>query len=157
MTRSIFHLQAWTPDLSKIAQQLIREIHSIAPELEVLFMGAAALKLPGKNDIDLDILCDEKRIHEYTNKLAMIFGKPRSADGTMTIWSFDRNNFEVDMILSDPKTSHVPQQLKVFEALRNNKALLNEYKTLKIAADGLPYHEYEAQKIQFFKEKRLQS
>ena len=120
-------------------------------------MGAAALKLPGKNGIDLDILCDEKQIIKYTSKLAVIFGKPRSADGTMTIWNFDRHGFEVDMILSDPKTSHVPQQLKVFETLRNNKALLNEYKTLKIAADGLPYHEYEAQKTQFFEEKCLQS
>lgn len=57
MTEKVFHLNPWTPKIAATAQNIIADIHDIAPELEVLFMGAAALGLPGKNDIDLDILC----------------------------------------------------------------------------------------------------
>ena len=50
-----YNQQPWTPRVHEVASALIRRINDAAPELEVLFMGAAALGLPGKNDIDLDI------------------------------------------------------------------------------------------------------
>src|SRR6185312_3822401 len=62
MAEKVFHLQPWTLQVQTVAQKLIGEIRSITPELEVLFMGAAALGLPGKNDIDLDVLCDAREV-----------------------------------------------------------------------------------------------
>lgn len=147
----IFHSKPWTPKIREAANALTRKIHQAAPELEVLFMGAAALGLPGKNDIDLDILCDEADIQKYTTVLVTILGQPKSTKNNLTAWEYKLGEFEVDAILSDPKTSHVPIQKKRFEVLRSNPILLAEYKKLKEECDGLPYEDYEKRKVAFLK------
>lgn len=118
-------------------------------------MGAAALGLPGKNDIDLDILCSQADVLEYTKLLTPILGQPKDTSDTMTVWYFKVEDFEIDMILSDPKVSHVPEQRAVFEKLQSNPNLLDAYRKLKESCDGLPYGEYEKRKKIFFKEKVL--
>jgi GrpB-like predicted nucleotidyltransferase (UPF0157 family) len=150
MTEKVFHMQPWTPQIQETAKNLIDEIHVIAPELEVLFMGAAALGLPGKNDIDLDILCSHDDIADYTRKLLPILGMPKDADDNLVVWDFKYQGFDIDAILSDPSTSHVPVQRKVFEKLKADPNLLEEYRQLKIACDGLPYATYESRKKIFF-------
>lgn len=147
----IFHLQPWPPLIKTVADDLIFEIHRIAPALEVLFMGAAALGLPGKNDIDLDILCQKKDINHYKLLLVGVLGEPKAIKDDMVFWEFEKSGFEIDCILSDPKFSHVPEQKKVFELLKSNKKLLNEYRALKVACNGLIYDEYELRKKLFFK------
>ena len=153
MREKIFHLQQWTPKIQKTAERLIEQINNIAPELDVLFMGAAALKLPGKNDVDLDILCNEADITTYTERLLPILGQPKEARDDMVAWEFERDGFEIDVILSDPKTSHVALQRKRFELLKENQGLRDEYRKLKEASDGIPYAEYEKRKAAFLEEK----
>lgn len=155
MTEKIFKLEPWTPEVKNVAENLINTIKSVVPELEVLFMGAAALELPGKNDIDLDILCDHNDITYYCEKLIPILGMPKEINNDLAAWNYEVNGFEIDLILSDPKTSHVPIQQKVFENLKNNNTLKEEYKKLKIECDGVPYAEYERRKIEFFENKIL--
>ena len=155
MTGKIFHLQPWMPQIQNVAQSLIDEIHTIDPEIGVLFMGAAALGLPGKNDIDLDILCDKKDLVNYTRRLLPVLGMPKAADDNLTVWEFRYRGFDIDAILSDPSTSHVPEQQRVFEALKANTSLLDEYRQLKITCDGLSYVVYEKRKKAFFSQKVL--
>ena len=155
MSEKIFHIQSWTPQIQETAQNLIHEICGVAPELEVLFMGAAALGLPGKNDIDLDILCNQDDISSYTQKLLPVLGKPRNADGRLSIWEFKYQDFDIDAILSDPSVSHVPEQRRAFEKLRDDQSLLDEYRQLKVACDGLSYATYEKRKAAFFIERVL--
>jgi hypothetical protein len=112
-------------------------------------MGAAALELPGKNDIDLDILCNVEDVPKYAQKLIPIFGEPKELTDKIAAWDFIKDSFEIDCILSDPRISHVPIQRKRFELLRDNPKLLEEYKNLKIRCDGLPYDDYEKIKIEF--------
>lgn len=145
-----FHLQPWTPRVAVVAGNVIDEIHSLAPELEVLFMGAAALGLPGKNDIDLDILCNIADVPLYAERLAKVLGVPKENNGKVVAWKFVKEGFEVDCILSDPAISHVPKRAKMFELLKTNPELLEEYNRLKTRCDGLSYKEYENHKIDFF-------
>lgn len=151
MTENVFHTQPWTPKIQETAQNLIDAIHSIAPEIEVLFMGAAALGLPGKNDIDLDILCNQKDVAFYTQKLLPVLGLPKETQDNLTAWEFRFHGFDIDAILSDPTISHVPEQQRVFEKLEMNSDLLDKYRQLKEACDGLPYAEYERRKKAFFR------
>lgn len=153
MPETIFHLKPWTPRIRETAESLVDKIHEIAPELEVLFMGAAALGLPGKNDIDLDILCDKDDVVAYTQKLINLLGKPKEINESAASWGFELNGFEIDAILSDPKISHVPLQRKRFEILKASPQLRDEYAKLKESCDGLPYVEYEKRKITFLEEK----
>ncbi|HXR50151.1 MAG TPA: hypothetical protein VN778_03950 [Verrucomicrobiae bacterium] len=157
MAEKVFHLQPWTLQVQTVAQKLIGEIRSITPELEVLFMGAAALGLPGKNDIDLDVLCDAREVGRYTRKLRTVLGSPKETNDSMTAWEFQLDGFEVDCMLSDPKISHVPLQRKRFEILKADQKLRDEYKKLKEACDGLPYNEYEKRKAVFLEGKVFSS
>lgn len=152
-----FHIKPWTPALAGTADKIIHKIHEAAPELEVLFMGAAALGLPGKNDIDLDILCDGNEIEEYIKKLNPIFGEPINIKQNLAEWKFEYEGYEIDAILSDPKTSHVPLQRKRFDILKSDKRLRKEYRKLKEECDGLVLKEYEKRKNRFFEEKVLSS
>jgi hypothetical protein len=157
MNESIFRLQPWDPNAQELAERLIGQIHDVAPELEVLFMGAVALGLPGKNDIDLDILCDTSEVRRYTEKLIPLLGHPKVTKSNLISWESEVDGFEVDCILSDPRTSHVPLQQKRFEILKSNSGLRNEYKQLKENSDGLPFIEYEKRKQAFLEEKVFSS
>ena len=150
MPDKIFHLRPWSPRLIQVAEETIAGIKTTCPELEVLFMGAAALGLPGKNDIDLDILCKVEDVQKYAKKLIPLLGEPKELTDKIAAWDFMKNGYEIDCILSDPTISHVPIQKKRFEILRDSPELLEEYKILKIKCDRLPYEEYEKIKIEFF-------
>ena len=155
MKERIFHLQPWDPNAYKLGEKLIDQIHDVVPEIEVLFMGAVALGLPGKNDIDLDILCDSSEVRTYTEKLIPLLGHPKEVKSNLTSWASELDGFEIDCILSDPRTSHVSLQQKRFEILKSNSGLLNEYRQLKEDCDGLPFIEYEKRKKAFLEKKVL--
>ena len=154
MKHDYYHFHEWTPALKQTGDEFVAKIHEAAPELEVLFMGAAALGLPGKNDLDIDILCEGKEIKHYADILKPIFGAPQELNEEMAVWSYMQDGVEIDCILSDPSrpNSHVPKQRKVFEILKVNSDLQNRYKQLKYECDGLPYDQYEAKKKEFLKE-----
>jgi GrpB-like predicted nucleotidyltransferase (UPF0157 family) len=157
MNNKTFHIQPWNPAVTTVANSLISKIHEITPDLEVLFMGAAALGLPGKNDIDIDILCTTQDIHKYTRELIAVLGKPKESTDQITIWEFMLDGFEIDCILSDPVFSHVPLQRKRFEILQSNPSILNQYTDLKESCDGMLYSDYEKRKLAFLEEKVLSS
>lgn len=154
MRHDYYHVQEYTPQLRQLADKLISEIHAAVPELEVLFMGAAALGLPGRNDLDLDILCSQSDLQKYVDRLAPVLGTPQKQKDTMIVWNYMRDGVEIDCILSDPTipNSYVPKQKKVFEALKVNPELQERYRRLKIECDGLPYEQYEAKKKAFLEE-----
>ena len=145
-------MRPWTPELLQTAQETISQIKGAVPHLEVLFMGAGALGLPGKNDIDLDVLCAADEIAETIERLVAVLGRPEEATDTLGVWRLMRNGFEIDCVLSDPKISHVPAQRRVFERLKSNAQLRERYRQLKLACDGLPLCEYERLKQEFFQE-----
>lgn len=151
----IYHHKPWSLRIKEIAEKLMHDIHEVVPEVGLFFMGAAALGLPGKNDIDLDITAPAEKIPEYTEKLKSVLGEPKEQSNQIAVWSFYVDDIEIDAIISDPTTSHVPEQQKVFETLNSNPALLAEYEQLKISCDGLPYEEYEKKKKEFFHTKVL--
>ncbi|MBL8159498.1 GrpB family protein [Candidatus Saccharibacteria bacterium] len=152
MSEKIFHLQPWNPALVTTAHKVTRQIHALAPELEVLFMGAAALALPGKNDIDLDILCDAHDVSKYAALLAPVLGELKELNDKTASWSTTIDGFKVDAILSDPTISHVPKQQAIFHKLKANAKLRDHYRQLKESCDGKPYKEYEQHKKAFFEQ-----
>jgi hypothetical protein len=154
MKHSYYHVHEWTPALKQAGDELVANIHNAAPELEILFMGAAALGLPGKDDLDLDILCEAHDIKRYSNVLKPVLGTPQKLNDEMATWSYTQNGIEIDCILSDPArpNSHVPKQKQVFEKLKTSSELRKRYKKLKYECDGLPYEQYEAKKKAFLLE-----
>ncbi|HEX8762918.1 MAG TPA: hypothetical protein VF733_04135 [Candidatus Saccharimonadales bacterium] len=154
MKHVYYHAHEWTPELKQMGDELVSKVHKVAPELEVLFMGAAALGLPGKSDLDLDILCNGQDIKHYADILEPVFGTPQKLNDEMAVWSYMQGEVEIDCILSDPKrpNSHIPKQKKVFEILSSKSEIREQYKKLKYECDGLPYEQYEAKKKAFLQE-----
>lgn len=154
MQHDYYYIQEWKPELKRKAEDLIKKIHDVAPELEVLFMGAAALGLPGKNDLDLDILCDQHDLKRYVHVIMSVLGTPKELNEVMAIWSYEDEGIEIDCILSDDKRtgSHVPKQKAIFEKLKASPELQERYRKLKYEWSGLPYEQYETKKKEFLKE-----
>jgi hypothetical protein len=154
MKHEYYHVHEWTPALKHAGDELVANIRDVAPELDVLFMGAAALGIPGKNDLDIDILCGADNIKHYSDILKPVLGTPQKLSDEMAVWSYMRNGIEIDCILSDPTKpdSHVPKQKKVFEKLKASSELRERYEKLKYECDGLPYEQYEVQKKAFLQE-----
>lgn len=135
--------------VSSVAKIIIGEIKKIVPDLEVLFMGAAALGIAGQNDLDLYILCPEKDFGKYMTKLEEYFGK-RVQGISVIKWEFAKDDFPVELYLTDPETSSTKEQIQLFEILKQNPGLLKVYEQIKLDSNGLTFREYMRGKYEFF-------
>ena len=115
---------AYDPKIPGIVQTIKDKISNAGINLEVSFMGASALKISGQGDIDLYIFCPEKDFQIYLPKLEEIFG-PKVQGISIIKWQLEKGGHEVEMYLTDPATSSMQEQMKVFEILKNNSQLLN--------------------------------
>ncbi len=151
MQKNTYHLSEWTPKLNIAAHEIVSKIQQAAPELKVLFMGAGALGLPGKNDIDLDVLCNAKDLDKYTQKINDALGVEATVKDGKAFWGYEHKGFEIDCLLSDPAAanSHIQRQKQNFEILKARPDLREKYTQLKRNCDGKPYSEYEAKKAEF--------
>ena len=140
----------WDKKGLEVAQSIINDIKSTLPDLEVVFIGSMALQIAGQKDIDLSILCPTKDFPENQKKLEKLFGSPDRIGHTSIPWHFIKDGYEVGVYLTDPKTSQIQEQINVFNLLKNDKNFLKMYEDLKLAADGLPYREYQIKKYDFY-------
>jgi len=139
----------FNPKSWQIAEKVIEHIHQVFPNLEVLFIGAAALGVSGQNDLDINILCPIEDFDKYCPGLTKIFGKP-AVKGTSIKWSFTRGEYEIELYLTDPENPSFQEQVKVFNLLSDNPELLKEYEELKKACDGIAFREYQKRKYEFY-------
>lgn len=161
MSDKIYKNLPWNPDTTKAARDLINRIHGVAPELEVTFMGAAALGIAGKNDLDLDIICPPKELVRYKTLFEKELG-PAMKDLQDTeywkfmpdevYWEFNWGGFIADVMLHDAQNKHYVAQTSRHKKLSNSKELLERYTQLKQGANGLTMDGYERRKLRFFEE-----
>ncbi len=141
-------IKPFDPEIPEIAEEITEKVHSAVPELPVRHMGASALGISGQGDIDLYILCDKDDYGKYLLKLESVFG---SRDKKSIIeWSFHTRGHDVEMYLTDPISEAMLKQIKVFETLKNNLALLAEYEKLKEEMNGKSFREYQRKKYEFY-------
>lgn len=143
-------IQPWNPDTAKIAEELTQTIKQQIPDGEILFMGASALKIAGQNDIDLYALCYSKDFDKYLPHLKRIFGEPTKRGPQSIKWAMKKGGLDVEFYLTDPSAPSMQEQIKVFELLKSDSELLEEYKQIKESADGIPLREYQRRKYEFY-------
>lgn len=158
-SQKIYHNNQWNPEAMKVAEKLIQKIHSIAPELEATFMGSVSLKISGRNDLDIDILCPAAKLQQYKSIFEKAFGPALTNlqdteywkfGSDEVYWEFEQDGFVADIMLHDPNTTHFIKQVSRQRKLAGSTALREKYQELKKAADGLPSEEYERRKLIFF-------
>lgn len=151
MSEKTFNFKPWNESTKIVAEDVIGQIRAVAPHLEVLYMGASALGLPGDNDIDLDVLCDKNDLDFNTILLSKVLGTPKEIiRDDITKWEFAYRGLVVDCILSDPKYSHVSRQKKIFEILQSSPEVREAYIRIKQECDRKPYSVYKEKKAKFF-------
>jgi len=113
-------------------------------------MGAAALGIAGQNDIDLHVLSKPEVYANYIPTLEKIFGKPSQRSSKLVKWSLIRNDFDIELYLTDMDSPELKEQVKTFELLKNDSGLKAEYEKLKKESDGIPFVQYMRKKYEFF-------
>jgi len=142
-------VKPFDPKITDISNKLVHKIHIAVPDLEVRHMGASSLELSGQNDIDIYIFCMKENFDEYLPKIEKVFG-PKMQGINIIKWSMNIEGFEVEMYLTDPNSPTMKKQIAVFEALKNDKSLREDYTKLKEGLNGRSFKEYQRAKYEFY-------
>jgi len=134
------------PKAKEAGDLIVKRIKEKLPDVEVSFMGATALGIAGQNDIDIYALSESNKFGEYLPALENLFGKPKHTHKTFVEWKFQKDGYEIEVYL----TESPERQIKVYEILRSNQKLLEEYEDLKLSFDGKSYKDYQKAKYEFY-------
>ena len=133
-----------------MGEAIVKKIKSRFPNLEVLFMGSAALGISGQRDIDIYALADPDDFGKYLPTFEKMFGEldkqGKYIEKTFVEWKFNKDGYEIEVYLTEPPD----RQIKVYEILRSNNKLLKEYEDLKLSFDGKSYKDYQRTKYEFY-------
>lgn len=148
-------IKPFDPKAKETAQEIIRQINSKIPDLEIFYGGASALGIAGQNDIDLNLLSAPEEYNKYIPILIELFGQPSKTNPSLVKWGFEQNGFDVELYLTDRSSPLLQEQIKTFEILRDNPSYQKEYEQIKLASNGLPFREYMRKKYKFFNKLKL--
>lgn len=138
------------PQIFAAAAELITHIKEIFPEAEVKHIGASALGLHGRGDIDLLVLGEEKDFWYHAAALEFLFGAPLIRDHASARWSFYHDGFPADLHLTHPEHLGAREELGVFEKLRRDSSLRRRYGRFLLSASGLSTREYHLKKCEWW-------
>ncbi len=140
----------YDPQLEETAQEIINRIKSTFPNLEIIYMGASALKISGQGDIDIYCLAKPQDFSQYLPGLTEIFGYPKSSKIDSIAWELERNGNPVELYLAYPSSEPMKRQIAIFEKLQSDPKLLQEYEKLKKSFSGKLFKEYQKKKYEFY-------
>jgi len=143
-------VKPFNPKGLTIANQIISDIKSIEPNLEVMLPGSLPLKISGQEDIDISAFCIKSEQPKHIDNFKKLFGEPTRQSQNSTGWDFGKDGFNVSVWLTDPNAETTKNQVRVFNLLKNNPNLLKEYERIKEEAKDLTYKEYQIRKYEFY-------
>ncbi len=143
-------VKPWNPKGLDIANQIITDIKSFGPDLEVILLGSLPLKIAGQEDVDITAFCVASEQWKYLDHLKKLFGEPTGRGKKATGWDFQKDDFSVSLWLTDPAVPSTQDQVQVFNLLKDSTDLLKEYEKIKLGAKDLAYKEYQTRKYEFF-------
>lgn len=144
------YIHPFDPKAVRVAEDIIRSISNIFPDLEVKHMGATALEISGQNDIDIYAFSDPSDFDIFLPGLVKLFGEPLHSHETFCEWKFKKEDFNIEFYLTAKNSKTMQRQIRVSETLKNNKDLLQEYENLKDSMNGKSFKEYQEKKYEFY-------
>ena len=137
------------PKAQETGKEIVKKLEAVLPGLKIYFWGATAIGIAGQNDIDIDIFSTPKEYDLYRPVIEGIFGQPIKL-GSSIRWEFKRNDFDVELFLTDKNSPFVLEQLKVFQLLSQSQELRDEYQKLKLPYGQHDFKSYMRKKYEFF-------
>lgn len=147
----ITEIRPWDPKTQEVAHRLIDAIKDADPELNIIYTGASALGISGVNDLDFTVTCPIEDFSKHLPNLIKILGNPQKIGKENVRWEgIQKEGFIVDVHMTDPNSPSLKEHIKLFELLKNNPEILNEYEVLKVKSNGVNYREYQRNKYEFY-------
>jgi len=144
-------LKSFDPQILNVVEKLHQEIETAIPELKVHFLGSASLGIDGVGDIDLTITTHEKKLTQFTHQLNQLFHVRPSKQRLQYIeWKFKRDGYPIEISFTHDTSPLYKRQTTVFSLLKNNPAILAEYKRLKESLNHSSIRNYHQQRMDFF-------
>jgi len=132
-------IQPFNPKAKETGINIVHQIQSKMPDLQVHFGGSCALGIAGQNDIDLNALSVPEEHTKYLPLLIELFGAPTKKTPNLVKWEFQKNGFDVELYLTDRNSPALQEHIKTFELIRDNPEYRQEYEQIKLSSNGLPF------------------
>ena len=149
-----FLLKEWDKDAYEFAQSIIAFLQESFPQFKVYFIGSLALKLPGSNDVDMNVDCGHasaEELAEYANLISEKYGAATRVEPAIAQWVFTKDGVSVDIILYNNQFEGTDTQIAIHEKIKNSPELQLEYENIKREAHEKSERDYVRGKIQFFR------
>lgn len=143
-------IRKYDSSISKTAGKFIRKINKALPQITIYFIGSAGLGIAGVGDIDLIAPVLSQDFNLYLPMLVSILGQPSKKRKKFIEWECKMDNYPIEFTVADPNTLFFKEQMIVFNALKKDGNLLQEYKNIKKISNNLPIREYQKMKMKFF-------
>lgn len=136
--------------VENVVDEIVTSIRQIFPFLRIRHMSASALRISGQNDVDIYIFSDQKDFEKYLPKLTKLFGEALQRHETFCEWKFQKDDFDVELYLTEEDSDTMQNHIRVFEILNSDSVLLKEYEDLKSSMDGKSFRVYQKEKYKFY-------
>jgi GrpB-like predicted nucleotidyltransferase (UPF0157 family) len=143
-------VQSFQPDSLLFVHELTNSIKRELPHLDVRHIGATALGVDGKGDIDL-VLLGSRENHWYDKGvLEFMFGAPWRRVRHNTHWHLTYRDFSLDLHLTHATSPIARMMLDTHKRLQHDTHLRNEYARLNRASASMYAHDYHRRKYEWF-------
>jgi GrpB-like predicted nucleotidyltransferase (UPF0157 family) len=137
--------------MGEIIERDVRgRIKSVQPYLVVHLIGSASFGIAGRKDLDFFVESKRDDMGGNIEALAGIFGDPKKVRPAFAEWNFDRDGWEVNILLIDPESRKFRDQMLACAIIKDDDGIRAEYERLKLNLDGHSQREYERRKTIFF-------
>lgn len=143
-------MKPYRSNMQSAADKVVNRIKKIDPDLKIHFIGSASLHILGRGDIDLYAESSPAKFDYFLPVFSSLFGEPSKKRGRYIEWKFKEGAYNVELSLIDPSTNLFKSQIAVYEKLKKDRELLNNYKLLKSKLNGLSVQEYTKRRMRFF-------
>lgn len=135
------------PKTTVIAKKIIKNLKELLDDTEIVHMGSTALRISGKNDIEIYVFPNKNKWGEVYKKLTSEFGEAGVTEDDFARFNTGVGGYEVEIIMLSGYAKKL--NLAMHKYLSEHKKALEEYEELKKKYSHSK-REYQIQKDKFF-------
>jgi len=140
-------------DLFILFEQIKKNLNEIIPSAEISLIGALAVPMKGKKEMDILIVTDS--VAEAQNKLSdMGYSRGPIVDGE-GFCKNDNYKVEISLHIVPPKHKRIQVYFKTIEKLQKDDILRKKYEEFKMDFNGSSINEYKRAKNKFLIDNNL--
>jgi len=143
-------INPFNPATYQRAEELMDEIKSLCPILNLYLIGSTGLQIEGMGDIDLYATATISEFEKVSEMISREFCEPSKVRKTFMEWKFDYKGVPVELNLRSPGDKYFQMQIFLFNLLKDNQVYLKEYRKLKRKMHEASRKEYTRNRMEFF-------